>query len=95
MPERIADSEAEAALSSLPGWELREGALVKQFSLPSFPAAIAFVNHLAALAEEANHHPDLDIRYDKVQVSLVTHSAGGITQNDLDMARRIEAEAAT
>ena len=95
MPERIADSEVEAALGSLPGWEVRGGAVVKQFSLPSFSAAIAFVNHLAALAEDANHHPDLEIRYDKVLVSLVTHSAGGITQNDLDMARRIEAEATT
>jgi 4a-hydroxytetrahydrobiopterin dehydratase len=64
--------------------------VVKHFSLPSFPAAIDFVNTVAGLAEEANHHPDLDIRYNKVRVGLVTHSAGGITDKDLEMARRIE-----
>ncbi len=86
----ISDSEVQTALDALPGWELRGGAVTKQFSLGSFPAAISFVNTVAELAEEANHHPDLDVRYDKVVVSLVTHSAGGITSKDLDMARRIE-----
>ena len=88
----LPDAEVEAALRSLPGWALEGGAVVKQFSLPSFPAAINFVTTVAGLAEEANHHPDLDIRYDKVRVALVTHSAGGITDKDLQMARRIEAE---
>ncbi len=84
-------SEVETAVASLPGWAVEGGAVVKQFSLSSFPAAIEFVNTVARLAEEANHHPDLDIRYSKVRVGLVTHSAGGITDKDLDMARRIEA----
>ena len=88
----VPDHEVEAALASLPGWSVRDGALVKQFALPSFLAAVDFVNTLASLAEEANHHPDLDIRYDKVRVSLVTHSEGGITEKDLEMAQRIEAE---
>ena len=91
--ETVPDREVETALDSLPGWSVQGGAVAKQFSLPSFADAIDFVNTVAALAEEANHHPDLDIRYDKVRVALVTHSAGGITVKDLDMARRIEAEA--
>ncbi len=88
----VPDEEVQAALVSLPGWTVRDGALVKQFALPSFLAAVDFVNTLAAMAEESNHHPDLDIRYDKVGVALVTHSEGGITGKDLEMARRIEAE---
>ena len=90
---KMDDSEVQEALGSMPGWELRGGAVTKQFSLGSFRAAISFVNTVADLAEEADHHPDLDVRYDKVVVSLVTHSAGGVTSKDLDMARRIEAEA--
>ncbi len=85
-------SEVDAALASLPGWAVEGGAVVKQFSLPSFSAAIEFVDTVAGLAEEANHHPDLDIRYTKVRVGLVTHSAGGITEKDLDMAGRIETQ---
>ncbi|HSH62061.1 MAG TPA: 4a-hydroxytetrahydrobiopterin dehydratase [Acidimicrobiales bacterium] len=88
----VPDDELQAALAALPGWTVHEGALVKQFELPSFLAAVDFVNALASLAEEANHHPDLDIRYDKVRVALVTHSQGGITGKDLEMAQRIETE---
>ena len=87
----LPEADVRGALDSLPGWSLEGGAVVKQYSLASFPAAIDFVTAVAALAEEANHHPDLDIRYDKVRVALVTHSAGGITAKDLDMAHRIEA----
>ncbi len=79
----------------MPGWSLEDGAIAKQFSLPSFPAAVDFVNVVAGLAEDANHHPDMDIRYTKVRVALVTHSAGGITDKDLEMARRIEAQTTT
>jgi 4a-hydroxytetrahydrobiopterin dehydratase len=90
---RVPEDEVQAALGSLPGWAVEDGALVKRFALPSFLAAVDFVNTLAALAEDADHHPDLDIRYDKVRVALVTHSAGGITEKDLRMAQLVEAEA--
>ncbi len=93
--ETLPEADVQAALDSMPGWSLEGGAIVKQFSLPSFTAAIDFVVAVAGLAEEANHHPDLDIRYSKVRVALVTHSAGGITEKDLDMARRIEAQVAS
>jgi len=88
----VPEDEVQAALGSLPGWAVQEGALVKQFAFPSFVAAVDFVNALAAMAEKANHHPDLDIRYDKVRVGLVTHSEGGITEKDLHMAQLVEAE---
>ncbi len=93
--ETLPEAEVDAALGSLPGWSVEDGAVTKQFALPSFSAAIDFVNTVAGLAEDANHHPDLDIRYDKVRVALVTHSEGGITDKDLEMARRIEAESAS
>ncbi len=78
------------AIASLPGWRLQGGVLVKDLKFPSFIAAIAFVNKAAALAEAADHHPDLDIRYNKVRVALVTHDSAGITQRDLALARQLD-----
>jgi len=73
------------------GWGEQENALVREFELPSFPAAIAFVDRLAELAEGENHHPDIDIRYRKVTVRWTTHSEGGITEKDREMAERTSA----
>jgi 4a-hydroxytetrahydrobiopterin dehydratase len=73
------------------GWGEQEDALVREFELPSFPAAIAFVDRLAELAEGENHHPDIDIRYRKVTVRWTTHSEGGITEKDREMAERTSA----
>jgi 4a-hydroxytetrahydrobiopterin dehydratase len=72
-------------------WQEQDGALVREFELPSFPAAIAFVDRLAELAESANHHPDIDIRYRRVTVRWTTHSEGGITAKDREMAERTSA----
>ncbi len=68
------------------GWEEIDGALERTFEFDSFPAAIAFVDRLAEAAEVANHHPDIDIRYRRVTVRWTTHSAGGITDRDREMA---------
>ena len=76
------------------GWEEQENALVREFELPSFSAAIAFVDRLAELAEGENHHPDIDVRYRKVTVRWTTHSEGGITEKDREMAERTSALAA-
>ncbi|HZT54203.1 MAG TPA: 4a-hydroxytetrahydrobiopterin dehydratase [Gaiellaceae bacterium] len=75
-------------------WEEREGALVREFELPSFRAAIDFVVRLAELAERENHHPDVDIRYRRVTVRWTTHSAGGVTDKDRELAERTSALAA-
>ncbi len=69
-------------------WEERDGALVREFELASFAAAIDFVDRLAELAESENHHPDIDIRYRRVTVRWTTHSAGGITERDRQLAER-------
>lgn len=73
------------------GWEERDGALVREFELPSFRAAVEFVNRLADLAESENHHPDIDVRYRRVTVRWTTHSAGGITARDHELAARTSA----
>lgn len=76
-------------------WQEQGDALVREFELQSFPAAIAFVDRLAELAESENHHPDIDIRYRRVTVRWTTHSEGGITDKDRAMAERTSALVAT
>ena len=90
----LSDDEIQAALSELPGWEGAGGALTKEYRLGGFPGAVAFIVRLSYEAEAANHHPDLDIRYDKVRVTLSTHSEGGVTARDVDLARVVEEIAA-
>ena len=93
MASKKLDPEAvEAWLADQQGWKLvAEGdAIRKQFSFGSFRDSIVFVNRVATLADEADHHPDVDIRYDKVSLTLSTHSAGGLTDKDLDLARSVD-----
>jgi 4a-hydroxytetrahydrobiopterin dehydratase len=70
------------------GWIDSQGALERTFELPSFPEAIAFVSRVAGMAEEANHHPDITISYKEVTLRWTTHSAGGITDRDYELATR-------
>jgi 4a-hydroxytetrahydrobiopterin dehydratase len=88
----LSDGELQEALADLPGWTVAAGAITKTFVMPGFPEAIALVNGAAELAETAGHHPDIDIRYNRVTFALVTHDAGGITAKDVQMARDIEAQ---
>jgi 4a-hydroxytetrahydrobiopterin dehydratase len=75
-------------------WQEQDDALVREFELPSFPAAIDFVVRLGELAENEDHHPDIDVRYRRVTVRWTTHSEGGITDKDRRMAERTSALAA-
>lgn len=77
-------------LVSLPGWKLEKGSLTNTFSFTDFREAMGFVNSVAAEAEKAGHHPDIDIRYNKVTLALASHDAGGITEKDFSMAAQIE-----
>ncbi len=87
----LSDDEIRTALVDLPGWEPVDGAITKEYRLGGFPEAVAFVVRLSYDAEAADHHPDLDIRYAKVRVTLSTHSEGGVTSKDVALARVIEA----
>jgi 4a-hydroxytetrahydrobiopterin dehydratase len=89
----LADDLIEERLRQLPGWERRGDEIVKTFELATFPAAIQFVGRVAERAEAANHHPDIDIRYRRVSLSLTTHDQGGISDMDFALAGEIEAAA--
>ena len=88
--ERLSDIAIQRALGSLPGWSRRGDSLVKSYQFPTFLRGIEFVTRVARAADAADHHPDIDIRYTRVTCTLSTHSAGGITQKDLDLAGEIE-----
>ena len=88
---RLSDDEIKRRLGSLTGWECIGDALCRQFSFPDFKASMAFVNRVAAIAEELNHHPDILVEYDTVTLTLSSHDAGGITERDFRLAARIEA----
>lgn len=85
----LTDSEIQNALTSLPGWKKNGLAIQRVFEFADFKAAMQFVNKVADAAEQANHHPDIDIRYNKVTMALISHDSGGVTQRDVKMANRI------
>lgn len=74
-------------------WSLHDRLIQRTYEFPDFPVAMVFVNAVARLAEEAQHHPDIDIRWNKVTLSLTTHDEGGLTDKDFDLARRADAAA--
>src|SRR5689334_3768067 len=93
MRQKLSDLEIQRALGGLAGWSRRGDTLVKTYTFPRFGEGIAFVGRVAKVADEMDHHPDIDIRYTKVTMSLSTHDAGGITHSDLELAQKIETTA--
>ena len=89
MKQALTPAEIKEVLQAIPGWTLQDGKLTREWTFKDFVQAMEFVNQLAALAETAGHHPDIDIRYNRVRLGLVSHDAGGITQRDANMARQI------
>lgn len=87
----LSDIEIQRELGALYGWTRRANTLIKTFVFTGFPEGIEWVRRVAEAAESLDHHPDLDIRYNKITVCLSTHSAGGITAKDFELARAIEA----
>ena len=83
-PEQI-----EHGLISVPHWHLENGEIVREFKFEDFREAMSFVNSVAAAAEAAGHHPDIDIRYNRVRLALSSHDAGGITEKDFSLAAEI------
>lgn len=87
---KLSPEDVTAGLERLPGWRRDGDTIERTYELPDFRTALAFVAYVGELAEQMNHHPDVDIRYDKVRLALSTHSEGGLTGNDLTLARRID-----
>jgi 4a-hydroxytetrahydrobiopterin dehydratase len=88
---RLNDSEIDERLAGLEGWERSGDAIVKRFDNGDFKGSVEFVNRLTPEAEELNHHPDLEISWKDVTVTITTHSEGGLTDGDFELARRIDA----
>ena len=87
---KLPPEEIKNRLTGLAGWQLADNAIKKQFNFNDFMSAVAFVNRVANAAEAADHHPDIVINYTRVTMSLSTHSAGGITEKDFDLAQKID-----
>lgn len=90
MVELLADTEIAAALAERPGWESDGTALVRTVEMVTFPQLIEAVDRIAEVAEDMNHHPDIDIRWCTLKLSLSTHFKGGITRFDVALAGRID-----
>lgn len=86
----LSPSTVQEKLATLPLWKLEGAEIVRHFEFPAFPAAIRFVNQVAEIAEAAGHHPDIDIRYNRVRLALVSHDAGGLTDRDFHLAATID-----
>lgn len=87
---KLSPTDIKAALAAAPEWKRKGAAITRTFQFKDFPAAIKFVNAAARLAEKAWHHPDIDIRWNKVTLTLTTHDAGGLTERDFDLAKKFD-----
>ena len=86
----LTQQQADALLGTVPAWVIQSGELTRTFKFEDFRAALGFVNRVGELAEQAGHHPDIDIRYNRVRLALVTHDQGGITTKDFDLAAQTD-----
>ncbi len=91
MSKLLTPTEIEQELATLQSWTQAGNQITRTFTLPSFPAALAFASAVGHLAERADHHPDILIQYRKVTLTLSTHSAGGLTEKDFHLATEINA----
>ena len=91
MPELLAKNAVISRMAEIPAWNREGNEISRSFDFPTFPDGIEFVRRVADLAENANHHPDIDIRWRTVKLVLTTHSAGGLTDLDFDLAGEIDA----
>lgn len=95
-PAKLTGPEISARLHALDrNWRLADGAITRRFEFRDFKSAMRFVNAMAKLAEQANHHPDFDVRYSKVDVALTTHDAGGLADPDFVLAAKLDRIATT
>jgi 4a-hydroxytetrahydrobiopterin dehydratase len=83
-------AQIKTALAATPEWKKKGNAITRLYQFKDFPAAIKFVNAVARLAEKAWHHPDIDIRWNKVTLTLTTHDAGGLTEKDFELAKKFD-----
>jgi 4a-hydroxytetrahydrobiopterin dehydratase len=85
----LTDAEVSSRVKSVPDWKVESGELTRTYAFKDFLSALAFVNDVGQIAEKGGHHPDIDIRYNKVRLALMTHDAGGLTAKDFEMAAEL------
>jgi 4a-hydroxytetrahydrobiopterin dehydratase len=83
-------AQLRKALATVPQWKKRAAAITRTYEFKDFPAAVKFVDSIARIAEKAWHHPDINIRWNKVKLTLTTHDAGGLTKKDFELARKFD-----
>ncbi len=90
MPTPMSDAEIRSAMGNVPAWKLEGNEIKRVLTFEDFAAAMVFVNKIAEAAEEAQHHPDITINYNRVTLTLCSHDAGGLTHRDFKMAHTID-----
>lgn len=91
MPDKLTNSEIEESLKSLPGWRLEGSSIRKTFKTQSYPATMGFVTVIGGVCQRLNHHPDYVLmKFKEAEVSFSTHSAGGVTEKDIEAAKELE-----
>jgi 4a-hydroxytetrahydrobiopterin dehydratase len=88
--EKLTSDQIKTSLASVPDWKQQGDNITRTFQFKDFPGSIKFVNSLADVAEKSNHHPDIDIRWNKVTLALSTHDAGGLTKKDFELAKQFD-----
>ena len=88
--EKLNEQQVAEAVAKLPGWSIRNGVLHREFVFKDFVEAFGFMTRVALAAEAMNHHPDWSNTWNRVSISLITHSAGGLTANDFELATKIQ-----
>ncbi|MCL5288102.1 MAG: 4a-hydroxytetrahydrobiopterin dehydratase [Acidobacteria bacterium] len=89
--EKLNEEQIAEAMGKLPGWRIQNGVLHREFVFKDFGEAFGFMSRVALAAEAMNHHPDWSNSWNRVSINLVTHSAGGLTANDFELAGKIQA----
>ena len=87
---KLSPADTAFRVSALAAWKIESGELTRTFKFDDFSGSLRFVNRVGELAEKVSHHPDIDIRYNKVRLGLVTHDAGGLTAKDFDLAVEVD-----
>ena len=90
MAKKLGAEEIKTWVASQSGWKYKGNAIRKEYKFPSFRDSIVFVNRIASIADDLNHHPDIDVRYNKVLLTITTHDSGGVTEKDLSLAGKID-----
>ena len=88
--EKLNSTEIKEAVASVPDWKKKGSTITRTFEFKDFPPAVKFVNAVAKIAEKTQHHPDIDIRWNKVTLTLTTHDANGLTEKDFDLAKKFD-----